>query len=228
MNSKSDRVEIPNSAALCVAFGELGLRVGSRTGEAKRTQDQKEWYVVRRFLREAMLANIIFPPIVISKANPPDPDFKIVHRRPPTAALIEITEATHPDDQREMTEFELSDKPAMLVGELGGRFSGGAGEPGHVWASDILEAIERKSQKSIFTMKGDRHLVIYPNSNASFLIFDEEHERTAFGILREALSTKVAEYGRLANGCAVHVLGKNHVCFDLLGQSHLVRRTPTP
>jgi hypothetical protein len=64
----------------------------------------------------------------------------------------------------------------MMLGEFGGRFSDGASRPGLVWASDIVDAIRRKSGKSIFrTSLTGRHLIIYPSSNASFLL-SEEHE----------------------------------------------------
>lgn len=227
MNSNSDRVVIPEAAAFCAAFGSLGSRVGPRTGAGKRTQDQKEWYVVRRFLKEAMATDIFRPPISIWKANPPQPDFEMEHGPSRNLGLIEITEATHPADQREMTEFELGAKTAMLIGELGGRFSGGAGEPGHIWAADILDAVQRKAGKAIFVpSSADRHLVVYPNSNASFLISDEEHERVAFSILHSAVILRADECIAITGGCSVHILGKELICFDVLGQFQLVKRSP--
>jgi len=225
MNSNSDRVVIPEATAFCAAFGNLGSRVGPRTGTDKRTQDQKEWYVVRRFLKEAIKARVFHPPISIWKENPPHPDFGVEHGSARNRAFIEITEATHPDDQREMTELELSDKNVMLIGELGGRFSGGAGEPGHVWAADIIEAIERKRNKVIFSESDDsRHLVIYPNSNASFLIFGEEHERVTFSILQQALAPLIDDFRTIANSCLVHVLGKEFICLDVLNAFRLLKR----
>jgi hypothetical protein len=123
-----------------------------------------------------------------------------------------------------MTRLEVHDKP-VLLGELGGRFHGGGGEPGHLWASDIVEAIGRKESKSIFSAIAlDRHLVIYPNSNASFLIFNDEDERRAFLILLDVIDSRRGELLKITNGCFVHVLGKEYVFFDVLGRPERRRR----
>ena len=102
-------------------------------------------------------------PISIQKQNPPLPDFGLQFGD--TIAHLEITEATDPADQREMTAFERSGKSMMLLGEFGGRFSDGASQPGRTWASDVIDAINRKRGKAIFE-KADvgRHLVIYSSS----------------------------------------------------------------
>ena len=208
------------------AFGTLGLHVGSRTDSDRRTQDGKEWWVVRRFLKAALLANVLPTPLAIWKEQPPMPDFGAEFGDAQSPAFIEITEATHPDDQREMTELlERSGKSAMLLGELGGRFSGGASEPEYVWASDIVDAMKRKAGKSIYSLDAyNRHLVINPNSNASILIADEEHERRAFTILAQTLEPRMTEYIGITSRCAIHVLGKHFVCIDLLGSTRLIAR----
>src|SRR5262245_16627140 len=122
MNSHEARaVEIRALETLDEDFGTLGLRVGPRTG---RTHNEKEWYVVRRFMYEAILAKNFEAPLLISKANPPAPDFRLEFSLTSATALIEITEATHPDDQREMTKFEESSAPVHMIGEMGGRFAG--------------------------------------------------------------------------------------------------------
>jgi hypothetical protein len=219
------RIRITDISTFDEVFGIVGQHVGPRTGSDKRTQDDKEWHVVRRFLKEALLANVFATPLTVWKEQPPMPDFGIEFGDAPKPAFIEITEATHPDDQREMTEFERSDKFAMLIGELGGRFAGGASEPGHAWASDIVDAIERKEGKPIYSMDAEsRHLVIYPNSNASMLVFGEKDERRVFSILAHVIEPRRTEYAGIANGCAIHILGKHFVCFDLLGSGRLVAR----
>jgi len=154
---------------------------------------------------------------------PPDPDFLLVSNS--TRRLIEITEATNEADHREMTLQERADKP-ILLGELGGRFKDGGGEPGHLWASDIVEAIGLKRNKSIFsTPMSERHLVIYPNSNASILIFNHEDECRAFTLLTNLIDTKRDELIHMANGCSIHILGKNHVFFNVLANAvHRKRR----
>jgi hypothetical protein len=204
-------------------FGNLGLKVGPRTGPDRRTKEQKEWYVVRRFLKGAISENIFGIPLLLEKGREPFPDFVLQHDG--ASIFIEITEATHPDDQREMTEIEKSDREAILLGELGGRFSGGLGNPGYPWADDIIDAIERKSGKSIFVSKNEvRHLVIYPNSNASTLIFDPKDERDAFSIFLTKLNERRAALLDLVNGCDVHVLGKWNLFFHILKMPILRRR----
>jgi hypothetical protein len=124
-----------------------------------------------------------------------------------------------------MTALESVDGP-ILLGELGGRFRDGASQPGHAWAADIVQAIQRKETKGIFQMPdANRHLVIYPNSNASFLLFDDEDEREAFELLLNAISIQRNSLTQLTNGCLVHVLGKEHIFLDILGDYRSHRRT---
>ena len=219
----AETVTVPDLAGFCAAFGAIGSKVGPRTGGAKRTQDEKEWFVVRRFLKVALKEGIVTAPFSVQKQNPPLPDFglqfgdAVVH--------LEVTEATHPDDQREMTVFEQSGTSAALLGTFGGRFAHGASQPGRAWASDVMDAIERKVGKAIFGKSDvERHLVIYPNSNASMLLFDADDERDAFGFLSELIATRCDDLTEKANGCLVHVLGKEVAGFDLLGEANLVPR----
>jgi hypothetical protein len=140
--------------------------------------------------------------------------------------LVEITEATDESDQREMTAFERSGKRVALLGHSGGRFSRGASRPGLVWASDVVTAIKRKEGKVIFKHSpAARHLIIYPNSNASILLSDQddEDEQEAICNLREAIDN--AELlTQTTNGCLVHVLGKRHICIDVVGAMRVLRR----
>lgn len=219
-------IRISDLASFCTAFGSLGLRGGRRTGLRKRTQEDEEWFVMRRFLKTALRGRIFEPPLSIQKRNPPEPDFSLeLGDEGGSVAFLEITEATDPADQKEMTKFERSNNSAMLLGDFGGRFSRGASQPGRAWASDVLEAIKRKQDKAIFIRSdATRHLVIYPNSNASKLLTDHEEEHAAFGYLKEAIEENRNTYVRAANGCLVHVLGKEYLGFDLLGNVQLVRR----
>jgi hypothetical protein len=92
-------ITISSSKKVDVAFASIGLKVGSRTGPHKRTKDDMEWYVVRRFLRETISTGIFVPPISVRKGYLPDPDFVVVgaDAKEPIA-LIEITEATDKND----------------------------------------------------------------------------------------------------------------------------------
>ncbi len=221
----ANSITILRHLELDAAFGALGTNIGSRIGADKRTQDGKEWFVMRHFMPAALRAKLFNFPITISKVAPPAPDFAVMHGNPGKKALIEITEATHPDDQREMTEFEKSGKSLMLLGDFGGRFADGASQPKLAWTSDILGAILRKRGKSTCTSSApDRHLIIYPNSNASQLLFDEADERDAFAHLKQRFEAERSRYGEALNGCEVHVLGKAVVGLDLMVSFSVRRR----
>lgn len=138
-----DRVEIDRLSDFDACLGGLGVHVGARTGPNKRSQDAKEWFVLRHFMAAALPLNIFQIPITITKGHPPQPDFAVMHGAAREPAPIEITEATHPDDQREMTEFHKSGEAVMLLGGFGGRFAGGACQPKLTWACDIHDAIAR-------------------------------------------------------------------------------------
>ena len=46
-------------------------RVGPRTGPDKRTKEQMEWYVLRRFLEKAIPTGIFGLPLAIRRGCPP-------------------------------------------------------------------------------------------------------------------------------------------------------------
>jgi hypothetical protein len=127
-------------------------QVGPRTGPGKRNKQQKEWYVLRRFLEKAIPADIFKLPLAGRNGCPGiEPDFVFMRAGTTNVVgLVEITEATGETDQRERTAFEHSGKSMMLLGAFGGRFSGGAARPGSTWVSDIVDAIKRKKGKVIF------------------------------------------------------------------------------
>jgi hypothetical protein len=145
------------------AATSVGLPVGARTGPGKRSKEKKEWFVLFGFLKTAILNRTFKLPIAVRNGHPPDePDFVTE----PTVDLFEITEATVESDQKEMTAFERSGKEMMMLGAFGGRFAGGGGWPGAVWATDIVSAIMRKRRKRIFQDSTSvRDLLVYPNSN---------------------------------------------------------------
>lgn len=204
----------------------VGLPVGPR---GRRTKKKQEWYVLLKLLRQAIPAGVFELPIEIrcgnAEAIPPEPDF--VLSRPRTnhiAALVEITEATNEADQKEMTLFQRSDKTACLLGEFGGRFKDGASHPEIVWASDIIDAVRRKCGKIIFKASPiRRHLLIYPNSNASMLMFDEDDERIGLERLRGQFAND-ALMRQIPNGCAIHILGGYIVCLDALAEAPVIAR----
>jgi hypothetical protein len=213
-------VRIRCAEDLDVAAHAVGLPVGPRIG---RSKDKKEWYVLLRFLWATIPCGLIEPPITVRKGNPDEPDFEpdfVMARGESTIGLFEITEATMKCDQREMTAIERSGKSVAMPGDFGGRFKCGASRPELSWAKDIVCAIRRKRDKKIFQDSSvARHLLIYPNSNASRLLSDEDHERQAVNVLGAEVSKDAAALSKMANGCLVHVLDEHSVCFDVLGNT---------
>jgi hypothetical protein len=60
---------------------------------------------------------------------------------------------------------------------------------------------KRKSEKVIFESSPTaRHLLIYPNSNASILLFNEEDEGKAVGNLYEAIAEAAVALAETTNG----------------------------
>ena len=88
-----------------------------------------------------------------------------------------------------------------------------------------MESIKRKSGKTIYqSAPVPRHLLIYPKSNASFLLFDQDDEVEAVDELRSEVMKYDGMLARLVNGCAVHILGGHLICIDALGEMRLVTR----
>jgi hypothetical protein len=193
-------------------------------GLSQVTKVQREHYVLLAFLLEASLASNLIPrPIKLRQGNPPnEPDF--VAECGSTLTWFEITEATDPADKRE--DAEQSERETLRLGNLGGRLADGTVDPVPLWIGDIVTAIERKSTKVVCRASHvARHLLIYPNSNASFWMgMDEREERRAFGKLRMSLVLRQEQRPITVNGCSVHVIGRHFVAFDALGRMKFRRK----
>jgi hypothetical protein len=217
------QIEISDYANFDTAFGETGMVVGPRTGSSKRSKDEKEWWVARRFLKAAIPERVFTLSLSIRKGQPPEPDFVLEQGN--GSAWLEITEASDEADQKEMTTIEISNESAVLRGTFGGRFKDGASQPGRAWATDVVNAIERKARKTIFSTSGScRHLVVYPNSNAASLLSDAEGELTAMEYLRDVIFDRRESLVQTTNGCLIHVLGAEYVFFDVVGDIKYIRR----
>jgi len=214
-----EKIFIADAAHVDEAFGPLGAKVDSRDGPERRKQSDKEWWTLRRFLKPALLEGVIYFPLSIERGVEPDPDFRMDING--ATGWIEITEATINVDQREFTLLARSDTMSLL-GTFGGRYKGGAAgdRPERDWTSDILRAIRRKRKKSIVLKQdSDRHLIIYPSSNASILI----DEADAFEMLRHVVDCWHFSISKMMGQCKVHVTGKNFICFDMLGKMNLLK-----
>lgn len=168
-------IEAGNGRSLGQAFGERGLdlsRFATRT-ERKRTNNglEEELYVLRRYLFTLEADRSLPYPLKLSKSETPD----FIGRAGGEAFGIEITEATTPADQREMTLSERSGQPALL-GTFGGRYKGGvkdsaSPERGGIadrdLTSDVLRAVRRKWGLSYKTPTVD--LLLYANGNSNMM-----------------------------------------------------------
>ena len=67
---------------------------------------------------------------------------------------------------------------------------------------------EKKGKAIFLRSLPFRQLIIYPNSNISALLFDDEAERKAISVLSRSISDEAKRLAQMANGCHVHVLGK--------------------
>lgn len=227
VGTAASMVTIQTIDDLANAEKSVGLPVGPR---GSRTKEKKEWYVLLKLMRQAIPLGIFELPADVRCGNAnaisPEPDF--VMSRANTndmTALVEVTEATDEADQRERFRFQLSGKTASLLGEFGGRFPNGASHPETTWASDIIEAVKRKAGKTIFKASPvQRHLLVYPNSNASILMFDEDDERQGIEHLRQQFANDEALLRPIANGCLVHILGNYVVCLDAFGKAIAIPR----
>ena len=162
-------VHVTNRVDLISAFGNLGTKVGGRTGPDARTHEQQEWWCLRHHLFTLAANDQLEYPITIQKGERPDFCCTFAGRE----IGIEVAQATHPLDQRELTRMENEDG-CVFVGQLGGRFPDGGGNTERAWWADVLKAVRRKSRKvrSYPNPLPEYSLLLYSNSNAQRLIFD--------------------------------------------------------
>jgi hypothetical protein len=168
-------IDVHDTPSLVEAFGERGLDLShfpTRTVRKRAGNGlEEELYILRRYLFSLNAAGLLAHPLRLSKSETPD----FVGSVNGEAFGVEITEATAPADQREMTLTEQSGKPALL-GTHGGRYKGGIcdGAPpergrraDRDLTSDVLRAIRRKWALPYKVPGVD--LVLYANGNANMM-----------------------------------------------------------
>lgn len=159
-----------SAAALADDLGSIGAWVGPRTGPDKRTQGQKEDYVLRRLLvawkHEGLLA---FPLDVTATIDEPgQPDYLFAWSNGEDLG-VEITEAGVEDYQAWLTRSEVEGaQEAVLMSK-----DGYAGEgPERMAANDILEAIAKKVvgyDKGKYREPDACDLLVYDNSKTGWM-----------------------------------------------------------
>ena len=176
-----ERLRIDHADNLGDAFGDVGTKVGSRVGTRPRTHALKEWWCMRRYIFTLAGAQLVQFPISIQKSERPDFRCEFGTRR----MGVEITEATHWRDQRELTMIYKQDA-VILQGTFGGRFPNGTGGNGAVraWLADLLRGTRAKSRavRGFPNALPEYSLLLYSNSNAARSI---REWRGAFAALEE-------------------------------------------
>jgi hypothetical protein len=180
------RLDIADADGLAGGFGKLGTYVGPRIGSNSRTQEQKEWWCIRRYIFTLADARELAFPISVSKAERPDFRCKFGERQ----VGVEVTEATAQRDQRELTMIDKQNE-MVLRGSLGGRFPNGAGGDGpeRTWLADVLRAARMKARsvRNYPDPVPEYVLLLYSNSNAASLIFDWQRAFPNVGPANERL-----------------------------------------
>lgn len=123
-------------------LGSVGAWVGPRTGPDKRTQGQKEDYVLRRLLVAWKQIGLLACPLDITAATdePGQPDFLITWPKGETLG-VEVTEAGEEDYQALLTRTESETaQEAQLMSKDGYAGDG----PTRMAANDIRDAIAKK------------------------------------------------------------------------------------
>lgn len=214
---KNFSIEANDKNELSRAFGGRGSDLNkwfeSRSERHRYNNGlEEEIYLLRRFLFTLANSDKLVYPLEIN--NSESPDFLCKERDQRYG--IEVTEATHPSDQREMTEFDRNRQP-MLLGTYGGRFQGGAdgNDPERFLTDDVIDAIKRKAQKircKKYRNLSRINLLIYANSNAERLIFEE---REAITLVHSELEERLPSLTQGTNISQISLILGSKLGFDL-------------
>ncbi len=187
-------------------LGTLGAWVGPRTGHDRRDKGQKEDYVLRRFLVALKRSNRLRFPLKIeaTRDEPNQPDFTIAWPDGFTMG-VEVTEATTPEWQAELTRSEEREARGPLLTE-----SASAPDISELIAKRIAQK-GKKFDEGAYRGTDDCVLIIYENAE--------------FGGFRD----KSADLNRLRKASialtgfsAVHFVAAERVWLDILGSQELV------
>ena len=139
-------------------LGSLGACVGPRTGCAKRTQGQKEDYVLRRVLVALHRQGRLNFPFTVRASDQEAPDY--VFTDPCGCWGLEVTEAGSECHQSAMTRIE---------GKAGTQPSRDDLEPFDDFVEEVRRAIERKNKKfddGAYRSVSKCDLAVYDNTNS--------------------------------------------------------------
>jgi hypothetical protein len=216
--SSSEALVAQNRDDLRRLFQVLGVQVGPRHGPNRRTNEQKEWYCLRRYLLALAANGLLHYPVKIYKSE--SPDF-VVCDSVRGIFGVEVTTATEQDWERELSRSDAangSNAAAFVAIEKDG-FVGD--DPERNWSTAVIDAIERKLPK--FTNGGLKvglcDLLIYMNSRASVVA----NAKTAAAILLAAVALKARAWADCSRLGRIHVLTEDQLVYDLLGEPRIFK-----
>jgi hypothetical protein len=103
--SSSEALVAQNRDDLRRLFQVLGVQVGPRHGPNRRTNEQKEWYCLRRYLLALAANGLLHYPVKIYKSE--SPDF-VVCDSVRGIFGVEVTTATEQDWERELSRSDAA------------------------------------------------------------------------------------------------------------------------
>ena len=181
-----------------------------RSRSKGRSKADKESYCLRKYLLALHTRGAIGYPVKIRSSETPD---FIVEYGASGLFGIEVTDATDPSDQREMTLAARSNEKMYFEGQFGGHGPFVGDRPEELWKGYLRGAITRKSKLRYCVPRVN--LVIYCNSNAGAHV----GAGVAAGLLRELVN--LPELGRFAD---VSVIRNNSVYLDIGNSMKFIER----
>lgn len=171
-----DMLSFTSRDGVRATLGDIAIDIPGRTGDERRSADDRDWWCLRRWLL-TMSEQEQIPAFPCHLRRPPHghgPDFILRFPALNNGDMgVEVTEATCPEDQIERTRGEQA-KGAYEMGQFGGR-SYQAG-PNSIIENDYIEhvitALDGKLAKadSYFQVCHVLDVLIYVNNNAGFFV----------------------------------------------------------
>ena len=167
-------IEASDRKSLAEGFGSRGLDLTHFETRADRHKVnnglEEELYILRRYLFSLESAGMLEYPVRISKSETPD----FLGSIGLASIGLEVTEASAPQDQREMTLSEQTEGPHLL-GTHGGRYLDGIRYDGNPrgrlpdrdMTADVLRAVRRK--RKLRYPPVNIELLLYANGNAAVM-----------------------------------------------------------
>lgn len=150
-------------------FGNLGMKLGRRSGPGARTDEERQWWCLRRYLFTLRAVAEPEYPIFVLKGERPDFRCSFGSRR----LGIEIAEAS-PHDQRKRRDFQRTGATAFL-----GTFRARTAAE-RLWKADVLRTVRAKALKiAHYEPLPTYTILLYSKSHAAqltdhwSLVFDE-------------------------------------------------------